>query len=51
MALNPIDTKVEVIEVVHEEIKEEEEEESSSSSEEIEYVKESVVGTCDFDFC
>ena len=42
--------KVEVIEVVHEEIKEEEEE-SSSSSEEVEYVKESVDGVCDFDFC
>ena len=25
--------------------------ESSSSSEEIEYVKESVEGICDFDFC
>lgn len=53
MAQNPIALpKEEVIEVVEEEIKEEEEEEeSSSSSEEVEYVKESVVGVCDFDFC
>ena len=54
MAQKPIALpKEEVIEVVEEEIKEEEEEEeeSSSSSEEVEYVKESVVGVCDFDFC
>ena len=41
----------ETITVVQEEIKEEEEESSTSSSEEVEYVKESVLGVCDYDFC
>ena len=38
-------------EEVKEEVKEEVVEEESEESEEIEYVKESVVGICDFDFC
>ena len=51
MALRPINLPTQQT-VVQEEIKEVEEEEStSSSSEEVEYVKESVLGVCDFDFC
>lgn len=51
MALNPVSLPVEEkVEVVQEEVKEVVEE-SSSSSEEVEYVKESVDGVCDFDFC